>query len=175
MTFFRPEAKAALWRFREVLAGAAAALLALWWLVGAGWLLTYIGGALLLASGALVAIGLQRARFRGPGGGAGVVQVTEGQISYFGPLTGGAVAVRDLERITLDRAQVPAHWQLDQKGMPSLLIPVNAAGSEALFDAFAALPGLRTERMLGELHAGAANAVVIWERHSLRPEGARLH
>ncbi|MEL7099059.1 MAG: hypothetical protein AAGM84_09550 [Pseudomonadota bacterium] len=175
MTFFRPEAKALLWQWREVLIGAAAALLALWWLVGSGGLLAYIGGFLLLASGGLVAVGIQRGRFRGPGGGAGVVQVDEGQITYFGPLSGGMIMVRDLERLILDRAQRPAHWHLDQQGQPAVLIPVNAQGADALFDAFATLPGLRTERMLGALHADDSGAVVIWERRSLRPESARLH
>lgn len=175
MTFIRPEAQALMWRFREVIAGAAAGLLALWWLIGVGGLLGNIGAILLIGAGALAAIGVQRARFRGAEGGVGTVQVDEGQIAYFGPLGGGMVAVRDLERLTLDRAQHPAHWQLDQADQASLLIPVNADGSEALFDAFATLPGLRTERMLGELHRQEAHAVVIWERTPMRTNAARLH
>ena len=175
MSFIRPEAQAAILRWREVLVGAGAACLALYWVIGAGGLLTYIGAVLLVAAGALIAGGVQRARFRGSDGGVGTVQVDEGQITYFGPLGGGMVAVAELERLTLDRAQPPAHWQLDPRGQPTLLIPVDADGAEALFDAFAALPGLRTERMLGELHRGAAHAVVIWERAPLRPARARLH
>ena len=55
------------------------------------------------------------------------------------------------------------------------MIPVNAAGADALFDAFSKLPGLRTERMLSELRAQRGHAVVIWERTPLRPAHALLH
>lgn len=173
--FFRPEAKAAIWRWREVLVALAMALLGLWWAIGPGGLLALPGVALVLAGGALGFVGVQRARFRTDGGGAGAVQVDEGQVSYFGPLTGGIVALRDLERLSLDRSARPAHWLLDAPGQDSVMIPVNAAGADALFDAFATLPALKTERMLAELHSDNAQAVVIWERTPLRPAHAVLH
>lgn len=94
---------------------------------------------------------------------------------YFGPLTGGTVALRELESLTYEGGMHPAHWRLTQKGRDALLIPVNAAGADALFDAFAALPGLKTERMLSTMHASAPHAVVIWHRAPLRPAGALLH
>ena len=56
-----------------------------------------------------------------------------------------------------------------------LFIPVNAEGSDGLFDVFAALPGLRTERMLSQLRAGGAHPVVIWERRPMRPATRSLH
>jgi hypothetical protein len=118
---------------------------------------------------------VQRARFRDAGDGPGAVQVDEGQIAYFGPLTGGVVALTALERLSLDATQEPAQWLLEVPGQEALLIPVNAAGSEALFDAFATLPGLRTERMLSELRGTRRHAVVIWERTPLRPAHALLH
>ncbi len=173
--FFRPEAKAALWRWREVLVASALALLGLWWIIGPGHLLALPGWALVLGGGALCFVGIQRARFRGASDGPGAVQVDEGQIAYFGPLTGGVVAVNALERLTLDASMTPAHWQLDATGQAAVLIPVNAAGSDALFDAFATLPGLRTERMLTELRIKRGHAVVIWERKPLRPAHALLH
>lgn len=173
--FFRPEAKAALWRWREVLAGAAISLVGLWWIVGPGRLLAVPGWAMVLGGAALGVIGVQRARFRSGGGGPGAVQVNEGQIAYFGPLTGGVVALQALERLSLDARAHPAHWRLDVPGQDAVLIPVNAAGSEGLFDAFATLPGLRTERMLSELRAKRDHAVVIWERKPLRPAHALLH
>lgn len=175
MSFIRPEAKAGLWRWREVIFGALLFVWGLWWVFGPGGLLAVPGIALGAGGVALAVIGAQRARFRGPGGGAGAVEVDEGKITYFGPLTGGAVALRELERLSLDARATPPHWRLDQPGREALLIPVNAAGSDALFDAFASLPGLRTERMLSELQTRKANAVVIWERRPLRPKGAMLH
>ncbi|MEP1353513.1 MAG: hypothetical protein ABJX32_09950 [Tateyamaria sp.] len=168
MTFFRPEAKAALWRWREVLFGIALAVLALWWLAGPGGLLGYLAPVLLVGAGALIMVGLQRGRFRSAGGGLGTVQVDEGQVTYFGPLTGGAVALREMSLLTLDGAQRPAHWRLEQQGQPALMIPVDADGADALFDAFASLPGLKTEHMLSQLRAAPATPVVIWQRSAPR-------
>ena len=44
------------------------------------------------------------------------------------------------------------------------MIPIDADGADALFDAFASLPGLKTERMLAQLHDAPTTPVVIWER-----------
>jgi len=175
MTFFRPEAKALLWRWREVLIAVGVALLGLWWIIGPGQLLALPGWASVVVGAALCFVGVQRARFRSTGDGAGAVQVDEGQIAYFGPLTGGVIALNALERLSLDATQKPVHWRLDAPGQEALMIPVNAAGSDALFDAFAKLPGLRTERMLSEMKAQHGHAVVIWERTPLRPAHALLH
>tara|TARA_B110000977_G_C10873589_1_gene414629 strand:- start:124 stop:648 length:525 start_codon:yes stop_codon:yes gene_type:complete len=173
--FFRPEAKAVLWRWREVLVGVGLALFGLWWIIGPGLLLALPGWAFVLGGIALGLVGAQRGRFRGAGDGLGAVQVDEGQIAYFGPLTGGVVALAALERLSLDRTASPAHWRLDAPEQAPVMIPVNAAGADALFDAFSKLPGLRTERMLSELRAQRGHAVVIWERTPLRPAHALLH
>lgn len=175
MSFIRPEVKSALWRWREVLAGAAVGLLGLSWITGPGGMLGWIGWVLLFAGATLVFVGTQRGRFRTGAGGPGVVVVDEGQITYFGPLTGGMVAADDLERLTLDPTAKPAHWALEQPGQPPLLIPINAEGADALFDVFATLPGLQTERMLAELGGRAVHPVVIWERRAMRPPELRLH
>ena len=173
--FFRPEAKAVLWRWREVLVGVGLSLFGLWWIIGPGLLLALPGWAFVLGGIALGLVGAQRGRFRGAGDGLGAVQVDEGQIAYFGPLTGGVVALAALERLSLDRTASPAHWRLDAPEQAPVMIPVNAAGADALFDAFSKLPGLRTERMLSELRAQRGHAVVIWERTPLRPAHALLH
>lgn len=175
MSFIRPEAKAALWRWREVLAAACVACVGGSWIVGPGGLLAWLGWVLLLAAGALLVAGIQRGRFRGGSGGPGVVTVDEGQIAYFGPLTGGTVAASELERLVLDPTARPPHWILSQPGQPDLQIPVNAEGAEALFDVFAALPGLRTEAMLAELGKRSGHPVVIWENRATRPAQIRLH
>ena len=175
MSFIRPEARATLWRWRELLAAAVMLL------VGLNWAFTGIGvtkasgWALVLCGLVIAVIGAQRLRFRLGAGGPGVVRVDEGQIAYFGPLTGGAVAASEMERLRLDHTARPPHWLLEQEGQAPLAIPVNAEGHEALFDVFAALPGLRTERMLSELRRGGAHQVVIWERAPSRPAHQRLH
>lgn len=175
MSFIRPDAARMIRRWREALAGLAVLILGLLWVFGRPGLLQLLGYPVVLTGLVFIWVGYQRARFRTNGGGAGAVQVDEGQITYFGPLTGGATDLADMERLTLDRNLKPAHWRLDSPGTPALLIPVNAAGSDALFDAFATLPGLRTERMLNELNTTANQAVVIWERSPMRPAHVRLH
>ncbi len=175
MSFIRPEARAALHRWREALTGAAVMALGLYWALSVGGFLGWVGWLLVPAGAALAVIGLQRARFRAAGQGPGVVMVDEGEITYMGPLSGGSVSVSDLERLVLDPTARPAHWVLDQPGQPVLHIPVNAEGAADLFDVFATLPGLRTERMLAELNRGGAHAVVIWERHPTRPAHLRLN
>ena len=164
----RPEAMAQLMRWREVLIGAAALTLGVWWLVGPGRLLALPAIALIVTGAALVWIGIQRARFRSSGQGPGSVRVDEGQITYYGPLTGGMVALRELDSLTLDPTQHPAHWRLQQPGQPPLLIPVNAEGAEALFDAFSTLPGFRTAKALSAIRDAPKQPVVIWQRrHSI--------
>jgi hypothetical protein len=167
MSFIRPEAMAGLSRWREVLIGSSVLALGAWWVLGVGGLLHWIGYAVAAGGLALIAAGIQRARFRGGRGGAGVVQVDEGQIAYFGPLTGGAVARSEMTALMLDRSGKPAHWVLRQPGQPDLHIPLNAEGSEALFDAFGALPGLRTEHMLSQMSASGDQAVVIWQKRTV--------
>ncbi len=175
MSFIRPEAKQALWRWREVLVAGFVLILGLSWISGPGGLLGWLGWVLVAVAVALAVIGVQRGRFRTGSGGQGVVTVDEGQINYFGPLDGGMVATREIERLALDPTSSPAHWVLEQPGQPLLHIPVNAEGAEALFDVFSALPGLKTEQMLAELNGGASHPVVIWERTPLRPAHLRLH
>ena len=172
MSFIRPAARASLWRWREALAGAGALALGLWWLLGTTGLMPFVGGALALAGAALGLAGLQRARFRAGAGGPGVVRVDEGQIAYFGPLTGGVVALSEITALGLDPTGRPAHWVLSQPGQPDLHIPLNSEGAEALFDAFAALPGLRTEQMLAAMRARGGGPVTLWRRAG--PAPARL-
>ncbi|CUK00101.1 hypothetical protein RUE5091_02090 [Ruegeria denitrificans] len=175
MSFIRPEAKLTLWRWREVLVAGAVLLVGLSWIGGPGGLLGWLGWVLVLFSVALAVIGIQRARFRTGAGGPGIVTIDEGQITYLGPLDGGMVAAREIERLALDPTSSPAHWVLEQPGQPVLHIPVNAEGAEALFDVFSALPGLKTEQMLAELNSGTAHQVIIWERTPSRPAHLRLH
>ncbi len=164
MSFVRPEARAAVWRWREVLIGAGLSALGLWWIFGTSGLLQWIGGAVALAGVALAAAGVQRGRFRGGAGGPGVVRVDEGQVAYFGPLTGGVVALSEVTAVAYDPTGKPGHWVLSQPGQADLMIPVNAEGADALFDAFASLPGMRTERVLAAMRTPAQNMLTVWRR-----------
>lgn len=171
----RPEAKAQLLKWREALVGLAALGLGLWWFAGPGQLLTLPAMALMIAGAALIWIGVQRARFREAGLGPGSVSVDEGQIVYFGPLTGGAVALRELSSVTFDPTLHPAHWRLSQPSQPELLIPVNAAGADKLFDAFATLPGLKMEHVLQVKRDASKHPIVIWQAASANSARPAVH
>lgn len=171
----RPEATAALARWREALAGLALVAAGLWAALASFGLLAWLGWAGVAAGAALVFAGVQRGRFRGRQGGPGVVEVVEGRIAYFGPLEGGTVALSELEELRLDPTAEPPAWILVQPERPPLSIPVNAAGADQLFDAFASLPGLQTGHLLAELEKGGRWPVVIWEHPARRPSRPRLH
>ena len=163
MNFIRPEAQALLARWREVIVGALITLLGLYWTSGAG-ILQWVGVVVAIGGAILTFTGLQRARFRTGAGGVGVVSVDESEISYFGPFNGGTMSVRELSMLSLDPRSKPPVWVLSQPGQQDLYIPVNAEGTDQLFDAFAALPGIRTDHLLAALNKGADDVVVIWAK-----------
>ncbi|MDH2325622.1 hypothetical protein QCN27_01950 [Cereibacter sp. SYSU M97828] len=155
----RHEIREGLHRWREVIAAGLIAVFGLW-LIGKGWFLGPIG-ALLLALGAALALnGWRRLRFAGSGDGLGVVSVDEGQVSYLAPEVGGFIALSELVELRLLSVQGRRMWRLRQSDGQALLIPVDAAGADKLFDAFASLPGMDVSRLL------AANPdMVVWTRH----------
>jgi hypothetical protein len=168
MTFLRPEARAALWRWREVIAAGAVLAFGLWWALATFAPVRWLAVPILGIGVAMLWTGVQRLRFRRGGGGAGVVQIVERRLAYWGPLTGGMIDMDDLARLTLDPAGRPAHWVLTPHHGDTLHIPVDAEGADALFDLFAALPGLRAERMLDLLSHPPDRATVLWQSGRFR-------
>jgi hypothetical protein len=156
--FLRPEVRAWFVRWREGLGGGAVALAGVW-LAAQGALLLWIGLAVAAAGGALAVAGVQRGRFRRAEDGAGVVRVVEGQLAYFGPETGGTMAFADLVSVT----RADGAWLLRASDGSQLAIPVGAVGADALFDAFAALPGLDPGALL------VPGDGAIWRRPAPRP------
>lgn len=176
LSLLRPELKARLHRWQEAIAGLCVVALGLYWaLFTGGGLLHWIGWLVVLAGAAWVVAGVQRARFRVGEGGPGVVQIVERRVSYFGPLDGGVVDLDALSSLVLDPGSSPPVWVLRAPGQQPLHIPLTAQGAEQLFDAFASLPGIRTEHMLRQMQGGAPGPVVIWRTG--QPQGAaiRLH
>ncbi len=171
MSFIRPEVAQKLNRWREALAGFAAAAFGSYWMVTEDGARLLIGVVLTVGGALLIFAGIQRARFRLGSGGPGLVQLDEGLLTYFGPLDGGSLHIEDLLRLDLDGTSKPdASWVLSHQAGDDLHIPVNAEGSDALFDVFAALPGIQTEAMLTKLKSNPDARVTIWEKP--RP---RLH
>lgn len=175
MSFIRPQARDMLWRWREVLAGTGLVAIGLIAGLGPGGLLGTLGWITAAVGAGLALTGYQRARFRArPKGGLGAVDVDEGQVVYFGPLTGGAMALREMTELALIRSGQSPHWRLTGGG-EVLSIPVDAEGGDALFDAFATLPGLRVEKLLAALDAEDPHDTVIWSRTPVRGPSDRLH
>lgn len=175
MSFIRPEAAQALSRWRDVLIGLGLIGIGIWWVIDGGDLLKIVAYAIIGVGALLMRVGIQRARFHPAKGGPGMVQVDEGRVTYFGPLTGGTADLAELSRLTLDRNAKPAHWGLHQPGQPPLMIPVNAAGADALFDAFSTLPGLQTQKMLAGLSSTDTGILTVWASAQAADYHDRLH
>lgn len=168
MALIRPEAAAALMRWREALIGAA--------LIAAGLWLASLGGAFFVTVGAgaaglgaaLALIAWRRMRFRLGGSAPGLVEVVEGQIAYLAPSGGGFAALSEIEEValTFTAAGRPA-WRIVQAGAPALVVPLGAEGAEALFDAFLSLPGARAEPFLAATRRRPGEgAVTLWRRRA---------
>lgn len=166
--FLRPEARAALTRWREVLVGAAVLAFGLWLGLTRYGFVSWLGFGIVLVGAALVYTGLQHLRFRSAGDGPGYVEITERRITYFGPLSGGMADLDLLATLEFDPTGKPGHWRLTAENGAALAIPVNAAGAETLYDLFAALPGIRTEAMLTALHDPPADPITLWQAGARR-------
>ena len=148
----RPELRATLYRWREAIYAGWMVLLGLW--------LVRLGGLILIPAGlALVALGLgwaiaawRRMRFAQETQAPGLIEVDEGQVGYLGPTFGGYISLPDLVELRLMTLNGRRLWRLRQVDGQALLIPVDAAGSERLFDAFAVLPGIDMSAVVAALH-----------------------
>ncbi|TVP74085.1 MAG: hypothetical protein EA339_01230 [Rhodobacteraceae bacterium] len=173
MPLIRPELMATVSRWSEVLTGLGIAAFGLWALQARGSFFQGLAALVMLAGMALAVIGWRRMRFRRTGAAPGVVQLIEGQISYFGPENGGFIALGDLVELHLtDHGQ---SWLLVAQDDTRLTIPVAAAGAEALFDAFARVPELRMSALLDALDApDPVPARPLWLHPSRRGAHLRL-
>jgi hypothetical protein len=156
MSLLRPEVTALAHRYREVIGGSLLAALGLWLMAQGGYLLTPLGLGLLALGGAYALLALRRARFAQGVTAPGMVEVDEAQVGYLGPETGGYVSIADLIEIRLLTLRGRRMWRLKQSDGQALLIPVEASGASALFDAFASLPGIDSAALVAALEAGPA-------------------
>lgn len=162
MSFIRPEASKNLRRWRGVIAAGAVVALGLWWGLTSLGLIKWLGWALAAGGAALLWAAAQRARFHGGHGGLGVVYVDERQVAYYAPVGGGVVSLETLTEVAIvpDRAGLPV-WRFTA-GAEGLRIPASAEGTEALFDALTALPGVDTEAAIRASRGRPDTSVVIW-------------
>ena len=162
--FLRPEVAALLRRWAEVILALAVIALGLWIAARPGPVVQGFGYVLMALAGLALIPAIRRARFAVEGQGPGVVQVIEGRILYMGPVTGGAVSVAEMTSLSLRRDhQGDAAWLLTEPGQ-MLVIPVDAAGADALFDAFTSLPGLGAMRLLSARRNPRMGTQTLWRR-----------
>lgn len=172
----RPEALAALRRWREVILAAILAGAGLWLALGGGPVLLGAGLALVGLAAAWALSAWRRLRFAQDIAAPGLVEVIEGEVRYYGPSIGGAVSLSDLVELRLVTLRGRRLWRLKQRDGQALLIPVDAAGAAALYDGFTSLPGLDMAAVLaalapsapaegqGLVAGGPSEMVVIWHR-----------
>ena len=155
MSFIRPELLTTLHRWREVIAGVTVAFIGLWSAALGGYVLTPLGVAILALGAGWALTAFRRLRFQQDGEAPGIVRVTEAQVAYFGPRIGGFVGLPELSEIRLLTLRGRRIWKLKQGDGQLLHIPVEADGAEALFDAFATLPGIDMAALVSALGSDA--------------------
>lgn len=163
--FLRPEVRALLYRWRELLIAGVVLLWGIWWaLTGIG-ITTWLGYIFSLIGIVWGVAAMQRARFAQGDDGLGVVQIRERRLAYFGPLDGGIMDVADLSRLEIDPTSHPdPSWILTSIEGQVLAIPINAKGAEGLFDVFAALPDIKTHVVLDVLSHTPDARVTVWSQ-----------
>jgi len=107
--------------------------------------------------------------------GHGIVHFVEGQITYFGPESGGIVAVGDITRVMLRKIGRENVWVIEQPAQPALVIPTNAQGADRLFDAFVLLPNWNVEFTLSRLEDNQSHEDVIWQSNQYLDQSRYIH
>lgn len=176
MSFVRPEVYAGFKRWREAIIGAALILAGLHLAVFGLGLQRLMGAGLVGIGAMLVWEGVRRARFPAPGGGAGMVDVDEREITYFGPLGGGSISINELVRVTVRTSDLgplapDLYWDFFDASGQSLTIPGDAEGVEFIFDALAALEGVDYEAATMAAGTTQDQLFTIWQKAG--PKGAR--
>jgi hypothetical protein len=136
-----------------MIAAGLVAMVGLWLVWLGGYLLLPVGVAVLVFATTWAIAALRRMRFAQDIMAPGMVEVVEGQIGYLGPSLGGYVSLPDLVELRLVTMQGRRLWRLKQADGQSLLIPVDAAGADRLFDAFGSLPGMDMAALVAALGA----------------------
>lgn len=172
----RPGARTALARWREALIGAAVALAGVWGAMTQTGVTFYLSVPAVAVGLALMWEGVRRARLPQGGGGPGVVEVDERQITYFGPGGGAAVSIDALTRVeivTNDAGPFGSdlYWVFEAEGAAPLFVPGDAVGAGAIFDALTALPGVDFGQATAAAGSTEPHRFVIWAR---RKEHLRL-
>ncbi|MFB0994157.1 MAG: hypothetical protein QMC17_04990, partial [Paracoccaceae bacterium] len=148
----------------EVVLSISLGIVGLWFLCLGGLILGPLGGVASSLAAFWLLLALRRMKFVTLGQGEGVVEVVEGQVTYFSPEAGGVIRLQDLIEIRITLRAGQRYWRLMQDDDDTLYIPLAALGAERLFDAFTSLPGLDSimlVRALNEKFKGEGTAKIF--------------
>lgn len=169
MSFVRPEISAGFKKWREVIIGVALILAGVHLAIFGLGIQRWMGAGMAAIGAMLVWEGVRRAKFPAPGGGAGVVDVDERQVSYFGPLGGGAISINELVKVNVRTSDLgplapDLYWDFYDAGGQTLTIPGDAEGVELIFDALSALSGVDYEAATKAAGTTENELFVIWRK-----------
>lgn len=164
MSFVRPEAQRVLHQWRDAIIGGVAVAIGAYWSFSTGPILRWVAVLMIVGGGAVLWNGIRRARLPRAGGGAGVVQVDERQITYLAAEQGGIISIDDLIRVEIHANGKGFDWLFQTAGMALLRIPGNAEGADSLYDALAALSGANIDLVTEANTSNQRDIFLIWQR-----------
>ncbi|KAB7613970.1 hypothetical protein F9L33_11485 [Amylibacter sp. SFDW26] len=124
-----------------------------------------IGGVTIILGLVLLRGTIQRIQFKRSQKAPGMVDVTEREISYFGPMHGKTVSLESLFKIELRESEAYASvWVLHNSEGDPMIVPTSAKGSDRLFDAFTSLSGVKMDVLVKAVNTVPVHSHVIWER-----------
>ena len=150
--------------WREPLTAIVLAALGLYWIINSHGILYTIGFGFLITGATLAYAGYQRIRFKRAETGGGLIDFTEGQISYFGPKNGAIFSIDEIKCLILDQSNSYSKWIVEVTAGNKVEIPTNVKGNEVLFDVFNNLDGFQTEKMLDALSSSESIKTVLWQK-----------
>ena len=150
--------------WRETMVAIIFAGLGFYWTKSSYGTLYFIGYGVLLFGIIFAYVGYQRASFKRKETGGGIVEFTEGQISYFGPKSGAIFSIEDIECLSIDKSNSSSIWIIERTADYKVEIPTNVEGNEVLFDVFNSLEGFQIHQMLEALSSSRCNKTVLWQK-----------
>ena len=151
--------------WRETIVAIIFAGIGLYWTINSYGTLYFIGYGVLIIGIIFAYVGYQRASFKRKETSGGIVEFTEGQISYFGPKTGAIFSVEDIECLSIDKSNSSSIWIIERTADYKVEIPANVEGNEVLFDVFNSLEGFQIHQMLEALSSSRCNKTVLWQKY----------
>ena len=170
MSFVRPEAISYFQNYRGFILSAMIVIAGVY-ILASSFGTTRIAGGIILIIGLLVWHDAYR-RFKFPDGrgGLGVLEVDERRVSY---LFGGietSISMDSLDRIELHRSVKGVVTWIFYGPDGMLSVPGDAGGTDALFDALVALPGINYSQAEAAMQGTDPDIFLIWQRNR-----AKLH